>query len=151
MRVLVKFSDLRKLQDENKFLKDNIKILEIRKNELNLETIRLDNALDKAIERERELEAKLENARYTAEEVKLLTAENNVLTEENNKLKTYVERKQPKFWFGDMVRIKEYTDEVFIVGRMLFKNDVFLFSDTLGDYSFYEENELELVDENISK
>ena len=150
MRVLVKFSDLRKLQDENKFLKDNIKILEIRKNELNSETIRLDNALDKAIERERELEAKLENAKDTAEEVKLLTAENNVLIEENNKLKTYSERKQPKFWFGDKVRIKEDPDEVFIIRRMLFEDDFILFSDALEDY-YYEENYLELVDENISK
>ena len=151
MRVLVKFSDLRKLKDENKFLKDNIKILEIRKNELNSETIRLDNALDKAIERERELENEIEIARYTAEEVKLLTAENNVLIEENNKLKTYAERKQPKFWFGDRVRIKEDTGEVFIIGRIILKNDVFLFSDILGDYSFYGEHELELIDENISK
>ena len=150
MKVLVKFSDLRKLQDENKFLKDNIKILEIRKNELNSETIRLDNALDKAVERERELEAKLENAKDTAEEIKLLTAENNVLIEENNKLKTYAERKQPKFWFGDKVRIKEDPDEVFIIRRMLFEDDFILFSDALEDY-YYEENYLELVDENISK
>ena len=151
MRVLVKFSDLRKLKDENKFLKANIKDLENRIYELNSETIRLDNALDKAIERERELEAKLENAKDTAEEIKLLTAENNVLIEENNKLKKYAERKQPKFWFGDMVRIKEDTGEVFIIGRMLFEDDVILFSDTLGDYALYEENELELVDEDISK
>lgn len=151
MKVKVKFSDLRKLTDENKFMKTNIKDLENRIYELNSETIRLDNALDKTIERERELEAKLENAKDTVEEIKLLTAENNVLIEENNKLKTYAERKQPKFWFWDRVRIKEDTGEVFIIGRMLFKNYVFLFSDTLGDYSFYEENELELVDENISK
>ena len=151
MKVLVKFSDLRKLKDENKFMKENIKDLENRIYELNSETIKLDNALDKSVEKERELEAELETAKYAAEEVKLITAENNVLIEENNKLKKYAERKQPKFWFGDRVRIKEDTDEVFIIGRMLFKNDVFLFSDTLGDYSFYKENELELVDENISK
>ena len=150
MRVKVKFSDLRKLKDENKFLKDNVKDLENRIYELNSETIRLDNALDKAIERERELEAKLENAKDATEEVKLLTAENNVLIEENNKLKTYAERKQPKFWFGDKVRIKEDPGEVFIIRRMLFEDDVILFSDALEDY-YYEENYLELVDENISK
>ena len=151
MKVLVKFSDLRKLKYENKFLKDNIKGLENRVYELNSETIRLDNALDRAVEKEREIENQLKNAKDTAEEVKFLTEENNVLTEENNRLKTYAERKQPKFWFRDRVRIKEDIDEVFVIGRMLFKNNGFLFSDFLGDYPLYEEDELELVYEDISK
>ena len=152
MKVMVKFSDLRKLEDNNEFFKNNVGKLEERIYELNQETIRLDNALDSAVEKEREIEAKLEIARYTAEEVKLLTEENNVLTEENNRLKTYAERRQPKFWFGDKVRIKEDTVEEFIIGRITFEDYIFLFSDTFGYYTLYEEDELELItDEHISK
>ena len=75
-----------------------------------------------------------------------------MLIEENNRLKTYVERRQPKFWFGDKVRIKKDTVEEFIIGRITFEDDIFLFSDTFGYYTLYEEHELELVtDEHISK
>ena len=149
MRVLVKFSDLKKLKDENKFLNANVKSLENRIYELNSETIRLDNALDKAVEKERELETKLETAKDATEEIKLLTAENAVLIEESNKLKTYTERKQPKFWFGDRV-IDKKTMEVFEINQISFKNGSFFYS-SVGNLKINLENNLELSDENISK
>ena len=151
MKVLVKFSDLRKLQDKANRMKEmhddfNRKLDTAIKNEKNFREI-IKNKDTEIIK----LQCKLDEVTDTTEEIKLLTAENNVLTEENNRLKTYAERKQPKFWFGDRVRIKKDTDEEFIIGRMLLENDVFLFSDALEDYYYYEEHELELVYENISK
>ena len=144
MKVLVKFSDLRKLKNENKFATREIEKL----NNCISDMSNCLDAQDKEIDR---LKADNKKTKDASEEIKLLTAENNVLLEENNKLKVYAERKQPKFWFGDKVRIKEDIDEEFIIGRMLFKNDIFLFTYIFGDYELYEENELELVDENISK
>ena len=144
MKVLVKFSDLRKLQDKNKFAMREIEKL----NNCISDMSDCLDAKDKKIDR---LKADNEKTKDASEEIKLLTAENSVLVEENNKLKVYAERKQPKFWFGDRVRIKKDTDEEFIIGRMLLENDVFLFSDALEDYYYYEEHELELVYENISK
>ena len=83
-----------------------------------------------------------------AEEVKLLTAENAVLTEENNKLKVYAERKQPKFWFGDRVRVGDVITEFEIV-EIALEYDIFYYSESCSER--FSEYMLELADENISK
>ena len=148
MRVLVKFSDLKKLQDKADWLKEryddsNRKLDNAIKNEKSFqETIK-----NKDIEIIK-LQCKLDEAADTAEEVKLLTAENNVLIEENNKLKTYAERKQPKFWFGDKVKIKN--GSIFYIEYLKKEGNIFGYSSSKIDF-YYEENYLELVDEDISK
>ena len=146
MRVLVKFSDLKKLQDKADWLKEryddsNRKLDNAIKNEKSFqETIK-----NKDIEIIK-LQCKLDEAADTAEEVKLLTAENNVLIEENNKLKTYAERKQPKFWFGDKVKIKN--GSIFYIEYLKKEGNIFGYSSSKIDF-YHEEIELELVDENI--
>ena len=146
MKVKVKFSDLRKLQDKADWLKEryddsNRKLDNAIKNEKSFqETIK--NKDTEIIK----LQCKLDEATDTAEEIKLLTAENNVLIEENNKLKKYAERKQPKFWFGDKVKIKN--GSIFYIEYLKKEGNIFGYSSSKIDF-YHEERELELVDENI--
>ena len=88
MRISIKFSDLRKLQDKVCWFKEryddsNRKLDVAIKNEKSFQEI-IKNKDTEIIK----LQCKLDEIVDTAEEVKLLTAENNALTEENNKLKT---------------------------------------------------------------
>ena len=71
-----------------------------------------------------------------------------MLIEENNKLKTYAERKQPKFWFGDRVRVGDVITEFEIV-EIALEDDIFYYSESCSER--FSEYMLELADENISK
>ena len=150
MKVLVKFSDLRKLQDKANWMKEmhddfNRKLDTAIKNEKNFREI-IKNKDTEIIK----LQWKLDKVTDTTEEIKLLTAENNVLIEENNKLKVYTERKQPKFWFGDMVKMADRKTEFKIEEIILLKNVFHYSSSRLSE--FFIEDIIELVtDENISK
>ena len=142
MKVLVKFSDLRKLKDKNKFAMREIEKL----NNCISDMSDCLDAQDKKIDR---LKADNEKTKDASEEIKLLTAENSVLVEENNKLKVYAERKQPKFWFGDMVKTADRKTE-FKIEEIILLNNVFHYSSRLS--KFFIEDIIELVtDENISK
>ena len=121
MKVKIKFSDLRKLKDKKRYLKEKLE-------ESNLK-------LDYAITNEKNL----------ISEIKELNEENNMLSAENNKLKTLAEglaeRKMPKFWFGDGVYC-EYVG-LFIV-RYIEKTDItFFYSEDNENY--YSESILKLT------
>ena len=118
MKVKIKFSDLRKLKDEKRYLKEKLE-------ESNLK-------LDYAITNEKNL----------ISEIKELNEENNMLSAENNKLKTLAERKMPKFWFGDGLYC-EYSG--WFIVRYIEKTDTtFFYSGDAENY--YSECSLKLVE-----
>ena len=133
MKVKIKFSELRKIKDEKRYLKEKLE-------ESNLK-------LDSAITNEKNLisEIKQKNKKLMensfnlddlTQEIKELNEENNVLSAENNKLKTLAERKMPKFWFDDEVYFEDVG--LFIV-RYIEKTDTTFFYSQDND-KYYSES-----------
>lgn len=116
MRVSIKFSDLRKIEDNNDYLKEKVE-------DLNLK-------LDCAIANEKKLISDIKQKDAEIEE-----------------LKKIINRKHPKFWFGDRVGNK---NEDFITDTIFYfeKSGEYYYSSIDTDDSIAE-SELEAVDEKI--
>ena len=123
MKVKIKFSDLIELID--------------RKTELD----GLKEKYNLLMQHHNDLIGKSENTANLTQEIKELNEENDVLSAENNKLKTLAERKTPKFWFGDEVYCEDA--RLFIV-RYIEKTDAtFYYSEDTENY--YSESILKLT------